>query len=548
MSRLNQERQNPANRHRQYFFTADDTFAEFEHEGISYKKFVFGRKNCDRARIFVYGQAEKGRSVRENAAMKILPLLDNFFSNEVPFRDSLPEHVMSALAHSKRKAPQDSGAEPGPVVKGPLQCPLCKRLCELNNNKTSGHHTYSELVDHIWVHIGGHSLLCNLCGSTHRISLERVPNDTIQAMKHLKLKHRSIPSIQTLVTDWHPGNPLGSQHIKLIRKCFEDCGESCVEKLTRRIIMSIIKNDDYHLGHPLNYYNNPSSDFDWKVHRMFKCELQASEPMDTSESLFVPSVIIKNQYSGSPLTPLQSETLVDDDPIIIKDTNESRVPDPNINITPVKILAVIGALSFSEGDKLSLCGEEYLKDHMIYAYYQIIAEQASVKSHMFDPLQTHLLADQRQSVKFIQRFKNKFSSDCEVLFFPFCKSHHWFMIVVYVRDKNIAYFDSYAESDEHYKMCDYVRDFLCSAYASINAKKWHSDKIVNTRFPKQKDRVNCGIFMLAYIEKILNMKPDFSQVMNKEAIKTYRQFVWDTIVKSPKNTIKIAKEKNTQAQ
>jgi hypothetical protein len=81
---------------------------EFEYEGIVYKRFVFGRKNCDRTRISIYGRAEKGRSVKENTVMRILPLLDNFFSNEVRFRDSLSEHVMKALAQSKRNSPQAS--------------------------------------------------------------------------------------------------------------------------------------------------------------------------------------------------------------------------------------------------------------------------------------------------------------------------------------------------------------------------------------------------------------------------------------------------------
>jgi hypothetical protein len=38
----------------------------------------------------VIEQASRGISVRENAAIQISPLLDDYFVNDVPFKDSLP--------------------------------------------------------------------------------------------------------------------------------------------------------------------------------------------------------------------------------------------------------------------------------------------------------------------------------------------------------------------------------------------------------------------------------------------------------------------------
>ncbi len=80
--------------------------------------------------------------------------------------------------------------QPDLVTRSDLQCPLCRRLSKSNIITTYGFYTYSELVEQISVHIGGHSLLCDLCASNQRYSIERVPNDTIQAMKQLIFKHK----------------------------------------------------------------------------------------------------------------------------------------------------------------------------------------------------------------------------------------------------------------------------------------------------------------------------------------------------------------------
>ncbi len=307
------------------------------------------------------GQAPRGKSVRENAAMQILPSIDDYFANDLPFKGSLPEHVKRILPEIRRSqavlksgpqldvtvqsnfsfskcAKRDSerkrnkalkgvtkvedrhmsylsfmGIEdksnsiscskdhpktitnpnqprflcctfcsysetnknnmilhlkahtadnpmhqcslcrqspcykerqyrhidnwlvnhmegmfqfiqPDPVTRSDLQCPLYRRLSNSNNITTYEFYTYSELVEQISVHIGGHSLLCDLCASNQRTSSERVPNNIIQAMKQLIFKHRTNEMVQSVTSEWYPGKSLEPHHIELIKKLFVDCG------------------------------------------------------------------------------------------------------------------------------------------------------------------------------------------------------------------------------------------------------------------------------------------------------------------------------------
>ena len=666
MKRINKEHNDPKNRKRHYYFKADTNFLEIEHEGIVYKRFILGLNKCARARIEVIGQAPKGKSVRENAAMQILPLLEDYFANDVPFKGSLPEHIKRILPEIRRsqanlkaktqqceiahnnnfsfskcakrdyerrkrkqaikgsikmeekhmsylayvgiedkstnsnfvfKEPSAScqrsksikpikpiepiePIEPIPrilccvfcdysdtnkdkmilhlmahavdnpihhcmpppncktpclkerqyrhinnwplcyveglfqfvhpdpvVVVNGLQCPLCKRLSESNNLTTYEFYTYSELVEHIWVHIGGHSLLCNLCASTHRYSIERVPNDTIQAMKHLKFKHGTAANelIQAVTSDWHPGNSLETHHIELIRKHFYDCGESCVEKLTRRVISATVKDGwRKYLGQPIN------------------CLEDDHQPPETSRHCD---------------TQISQQT-VNNEIEIIYDSSPNRISNSHVNKNLTPVIAIVGPYTFRQRDETALLGNEFLDDQMISAYYKTLEMRSTIKTFMFDPLHTQFLSDQRQSLKILQQYKNFKITEYEVLFFPFCKESHWYLIVVYVKNKSISYIDSMANSNSRLKMSYYVRDFVNNLHhltSSVNVNnEWSINAISDTLIPKQNDGHNCGVFMLAYIEKIMKIKSDFNQLLSNQSIKQYRRSIWLAIKNSAK--------------
>jgi len=102
LRRINQEHNDPRNLRRHYYFKADKVFVEFEHDCIMYKRFIRGQNKCARAWIEVVGQVPKGKSVQENAAMPILPLLDDYFANDILFKGSITEHVRRILPEIRR--------------------------------------------------------------------------------------------------------------------------------------------------------------------------------------------------------------------------------------------------------------------------------------------------------------------------------------------------------------------------------------------------------------------------------------------------------------
>jgi hypothetical protein len=51
MRRINQEHSDPRNLKRHNYLKADTTFVEFEHEGITYKRFVLGQNKCAQVQI-----------------------------------------------------------------------------------------------------------------------------------------------------------------------------------------------------------------------------------------------------------------------------------------------------------------------------------------------------------------------------------------------------------------------------------------------------------------------------------------------------------------
>jgi len=212
--------------------------------------------------------------------------------------------------------------QPDPVTRSDLQGPLCGRLSESNDITTHGFHTYSVLVKHILVHISDQSLLCDLCASNYRYSIKRVPNDTIQAMKYPIFKHRTNEMVQSVISEWYPGKSLKPHHIKLIRKLFVDFGESCVERLTRRVINAIVH--VIHLGCPINCFNNQMYSFSHQAPEMFSFEVPAEKPIDVSDSVITSSVVFQSNQTNTMPSCVIDKIPTDDEVQITNDSNPNR--------------------------------------------------------------------------------------------------------------------------------------------------------------------------------------------------------------------------------
>ncbi|CAL5002075.1 unnamed protein product [Urochloa decumbens] len=106
---------------------------------------------------------------------------------------------------------------------------------------------------------------------------------------------------------------------------------------------------------------------------------------------------------------------------------------------------------------------------------------------------------------------------CENLCFPVLYNNHWFLFVVDLKTKRFLFLDSYYSKDDDYSVV--ARRKLIPNFRSAwdtfvgSDAEWHRFRIGYPHVPKQQNTLDCGIFVIKYMELWkfgCQIKQDFS--------------------------------------
>lgn len=162
--------------------------------------------------------------------------------------------------------------------------------------------------------------------------------------------------------------------------------------------------------------------------------------------------------------------------------------------------------SLTRNDLRRLCGHQWLNDHIIDFYMSLIVKRSKQKNFpsafafttFFYP---KLLSGGHAAVERWTKKVDIFSYD--LILVPVYKRKHWCLAVIDFRVKEIKYYDSVRGNNDACLLAlkEYLKsESLAKKNVSFNVECWVFENVKS--IPRQKNRSDCGVFILKYAEYI----------------------------------------------
>lgn len=188
--------------------------------------------------------------------------------------------------------------------------------------------------------------------------------------------------------------------------------------------------------------------------------------------------------------------------------------------------------SLTRDDLRRLCGQQWLNDHVIDFYMSLIVKRSKQNDFpsvfafttFFYP---KLVTSGHAAVKRWTKKVDIFSYD--LILVPVYRRKHWCLAVIDFRAKEIKYYDSVRGNNDAclFALQEYLKsESLDKKGTALNMDDWICENVKN--IPRQKNKSDCGVFILKYAEYICrNAVINFSQE-NMEHLK--KCMVYELIV------------------
>ncbi|CAL5053753.1 unnamed protein product [Urochloa decumbens] len=165
---------------------------------------------------------------------------------------------------------------------------------------------------------------------------------------------------------------------------------------------------------------------------------------------------------------------------------------------------------FSLGDSMAPGGKicTYIINCLCRKFFLDERPTISLKHYFFSSVSDVLMSDS-DDYSYIEKCFNGAARVlalplCENLFFPVLYNNHWFLFVVDLKNKWFLFLDSYHSKDDDYSVL--ARRKLIPRFRSAwdmlvgSDAEWHRFRIGYPHVPKQQNTLDCGIFVMKYME------------------------------------------------
>ena len=88
--------------------------------------------------------------------------------------------------------------------------------------------------------------------------------------------------------------------------------------------------------------------------------------------------------------------------------------------------------------------------------------------------------------------------------------YHWKLIVIYVQEKRIQYYDSFGDTDSKRILngaLSYMRDEAVKREVKFDVNEWSIHKCDRKQVPQQNDGFNCGVYVSMYADFLSDNLP-----------------------------------------
>lgn len=194
-----------------------------------------------------------------------------------------------------------------------------------------------------------------------------------------------------------------------------------------------------------------------------------------------------------------------------------------------------------------LYGEKWLNDEVINFYMSMLQERNDalclkypnkLRSHFFSNFfLDRILENKKYNFKNVQRWAKNFDIlEQEKIYFPLnIDKVHWVMIVAYMQQKEIIYYDSLRSRNEGMNKADeyftnntkaILRYFVDQTNNKVNPKEWKI--IFDNNSPRQGNGHDCGVFTILIADYLSD---DLPLTFTQEQIPFFRKKITSTILR-----------------
>ncbi|KAH1095973.1 hypothetical protein J1N35_012894 [Gossypium stocksii] len=153
----------------------------------------------------------------------------------------------------------------------------------------------------------------------------------------------------------------------------------------------------------------------------------------------------------------------------------------------------------------------YINDSVVNAFFELLKKRSDtfpntyINHYSFDSqIAAQLIQGSRSEHEVLIWFKAEKLRGVHILFLPLCLSSHWVLLYVDIKEKKFSLLDPDPSSlilsyhlENHVKvLLQWFTSFLLPKHGYSDANKWPF--IVRNDIPKQKNLVDCGIFVMKY--------------------------------------------------
>lgn len=295
-----------------------------------------------------------------------------------------------------------------------------------------------------------------------------------------------------------------------------------------------------HLGIKL-YGERTSVNYEREIYRKYllDCGAEFEESSPTKkrkryECSYVAPTIEKTDLYNSRFAPLtlQEEELI-----------ENRLVDSENNVLVEKFY-----FSITRQTMMELYENQWLNDDVINFYMEMLHQRdielcgrdiTRRSSHYYSCYFMKLLLPQNgYDYSNVKKWSKKFKVfEKDKIFCPVnVNDNHWSMLIIYVQEKKIAYYDSMQVNGKKYleSALQYLADESLTMNLPFDKEQWEFIMYTD-RLPLQENDYDCGVFVLMYADFITN---DLPLVFGQEHMELFRKKMCVAILQEqPQNTL-----------